>query len=392
MLSWLSDKSARSAEVSELKDIVSQSWKRLRQDNDLLTEKQKNQFAREIQSAQNAATAQAADLAGARDALVEKYNRIFPPKSGMFWRENGEVLIVALIVAMAVRAFFLQPFKIPTGSMQPTLNGITVRAITPTDRTLWYRMVCRLLFGERIIRFVAEEDGTLDTRSIHTVRYGPFHFGGSRGFFNILPAEGAEFYVGGVKYVYPAADYQFMGDVLNNPELRQPISERDHYFHKGDVMLECVVKTGDQLFVDRFTYHFVKPKRGDVFVFDTHGLPVGNPGEFYIKRLAGLPDDTLRIADSKLYVNGELAHEPGFQRVMSMKDGYHGYTSNVPRQQLLTSSDESFKLPPGEYMALGDNSRSSSDSRVWGPLPYEKIVGRGFFVYWPFTSHFGRVP
>ncbi len=391
MLTWLMGRKKRCAEIAHLRDLVSQCWKRLRQDRDLLSDKQRVQFAKDIQAVQNAATSEVEDIEGAAVKLVEAHNRYFPPKSGAFWRENGEVLMVALIGAMALRAFFLQPFKIPTGSMQPTLNGITVRKVTPMDHTWWYALISRPIFGERVIHFVAEADGVFDKNSLRAVHFPPLHFGGKNGFFNILPAEGVEFEVGGVKYTYPAMENQFKSDVLGNPELEQPLSDFDRVFHKGEVLLDCVVQTGDQLFVDRFTYNFVKPKRGEVFVFDTHGLPVQKAGDFYIKRLAGVPGDTLNIDDLKLKVNGRLAQESGFQRVMSLKEGYHGYTTGVPGQRFLLDGEESRTLGTRSYFALGDNSRHSSDSRVWGDVPYDHIVGRGFFVYWPFTRHFGRV-
>jgi signal peptidase I len=152
-----------------------------------------------------------------------------------------------------------------------------------------------------------------------------------------------------------------------------------------------VVKTGDQLFVDRCTYNFRKPSRGDVFVFETHNIPVGSPGDFYIKRLAGLPGDKLQVRDGMLYVNGRIAEEPGFCRVMSRTDGYRGYGSFSPQAKRLAKPDDVVSLEERQYYALGDNSFSSADSRFWGSVPYKNIVGRGFFVYWPFKPHFGRI-
>ena len=80
-------------------------------------------------------------------------------------------------------------------------------------------------------------------------------------------------------------------------------------------------------------------------------------------------------------------------RVMTARDGYAGY-ANGRRfgsfQHLLTPED-TFNIPEGFYFAMGDNSYQSSDSRDWGPVPEDNLMGCGLFVYWPFTSHFGLI-
>src|SRR5439155_4928294 len=98
-------------------------------------------------------------------------------------------------------------------------------------------------------------------------------------------------------------------------------------YKKGDVIARGAIDTGDQVFVDKFSYNFVKPHRGDVFVFRTDNIPAIRPDPetgppFYIKRLAGLPGDTLRIDPPFLYVNGKKAEGFGFERVMSAKPPY----------------------------------------------------------------------
>ncbi|HEV2994521.1 MAG TPA: signal peptidase I, partial [Chthoniobacterales bacterium] len=143
----------------------------------------------------------------------------------------------------------------------------------------------------------------------------------------------------------------------------------------------------------KFTYNFVKPHRGDVFVFRTDHIP-GIPGDidtgqpFYIKRLAGLPGDTLRINPPKLYINGKEARGRGFERVMAAGNGYRGYSSG---RDYLAQPDRSFTVPAHSYFAMGDNSYNSYDSRYWGPVPEENLVGRGLLVYWPFIPHFGLI-
>ncbi len=390
MISRILSRRARARTRQTLEDLIGHCWKKLRRDSDMLSERQETLFRREIQKADNALHADTPDLERTGEALVSAYQRCFPSEKSSAWRENGEVILVALVVAMAVRAFFLQPFKIPTGSMQPTLNGITIRATQPRERTWWYRAVCLPLFGERVIHWVAEEDGVFN--EVRPVSIPPLHYGGRRGFSNLLPMDATEVRVGFVKYLFPAGPQKFEEVLRASSPSGAPLLRPGQFFRKGETILDCVVQTGDQLFVDRFTYNFRKPRRGDVFVFETRDLPVPTPGEFYIKRLAGVPGDTLQIRDPDLHVNGAKITEPvGFARVMSLKDGYRGYTSHLPGQHWLRGPEATFQVKPSEYFAMGDNSFFSADSRFWGTVPYRNIVGRGYFVYWPFTRHFGRV-
>jgi signal peptidase I len=382
MFDWIFNRKSH-VEKKYLCDVIHHVRKRLRQDHDLLSEKQTVAIRREIQKAQNVLTGCGDDVSKATNVLVQSHDKIFPPVKAAAWRENGEVILVALVVAMAVRAFFLQPFKIPTGSMQPTLNGITVREAQSQEKKWYYKLISLPVFGERIIHQVAETEGEINR--VKPIKVMPFHFGGKNGFFNLLPMDATEYYVGNTRYTVPLLYDQFAahrGELVG------------HVFKPGETIIDWVVQTGDQLFVDRCTYHFRKPLRGDVFVFDTTDImEVRNRGDFYIKRIAGVPGDTLQIKDPELYVNGKKITEPaGFLRVMSRQNGYGGYTSHLGfSQKYLLGPDDSFSIPEKQYFALGDNSFHSSDSRVWGTVPYHDIVGRGFFVYWPFTRHFGRV-
>jgi signal peptidase I len=171
-------------------------------------------------------------------------------------------------------------------------------------------------------------------------------------------------------------------------------------FRAGEPIMRGYHDTGDHVFVDKMTYHFRKPRREEVFVFNTAGIQTlenrGNPNapsQFYIKRLCGEPLDELRIDAPNLYVNGEQARGESFARVMSMAHGYGGYANGFRSflMPILQSAEQVFKVPPEHYFALGDNSYHSSDSRDWGPVPQRNIVGRGLFVYWPFAPHFGGI-
>jgi signal peptidase I len=268
-------------------------------------------------------------------------------------------------VAIGIRSYFLQPFKIPTGSMQPTLNGIIGHPMTKEPPGIFRQVAEFILRGRNYINVVSREND--EVLQVQRQKFF-FFFTWSRiicqhqKFLVYCPPEqlGADFRVStGVRY------------------------------HRGEVIARGAVDTGDQVFVDKFSYNFVKPHRGDVFVFRTKNIPdIGDQTQFYIKRLAGLPGDSLRIEPPKLYVNGKVAEGFGFQRVMEARDGYRGYG---PGHLALSDPVKAFEVPRYTYFAMGDNSYNSFDSRWWGPVPERNLVGRGLFVYWPFIPHWGLI-
>ena len=305
------------------------------------------------------------------EELDAKLHTLTPVTWESHWRENVEVILVAIVVAVGIRSYFLQPFKIPTGSMQPTLNGIIGH---PMDQATPLPNVAQqvaefILRGRNYINVVSGRDDQI-------VRIEPKKF---LFFFTLsrVICSHQSFLV----YAPPdTLKHDF--NVFFGRSIR-----------RGEVIARGAIDTGDQVFVDKFTYNFIKPHRGDVFVFRTNNIsaitPDAEAGQpFYIKRLAGLPNDTLRIDPPLLYDNGQLAERYGFRRVMAAKDGYRGYG---PGRDYLASPNQTFTVPPHGYFALGDNSYNSFDSRYWGPVPEENLVGRGLIVYWPFIPHFGLI-
>lgn len=117
--------------------------------------------------------------------------------------------------------------------------------------------------------------------------------------------------------------------------------------------------SGELLLTEKVTYYFSKPERGDVIVFQA---PVGNKVDF-IKRIIGLPGDTVRVENRNVYINGNKLEE--------------NYISGE------TQGKEVITLQDNEYFVLGDNRGASSDSRVFGPIKGNSFRGRAWFVYWP---------
>jgi len=305
------------------------------------------------------------------EELDGKLHELTPVNWESHWRENVEVILVAIVVAIGIRSYFLQPFKIPTGSMQPTLNGIIGRPMPPNTPvpSLLQQVVEFILRGRNYINVVSQQDD-----QVIRIEQKKFLFFFT---FSRLICAHQNFLVYSPPDTLKHDFNVFFGRMLQ----------------RGEVIAKGAIDTGDQVFVDKFTYNFVKPHRGDVFVFRTNHIPgipddpeTGQP--FYIKRLGGLPNDTLRIDPPLLYVNGEVAEEYGFRRVMEAKDGYRGYG---PGRDYLASPDRTFTVPRQSYFAMGDNSYNSYDSRYWGPVPEENLVGRGLLVYWPFIPHFGLI-
>lgn len=318
----------------------------------------------------------------ASESLERLAGKFAPAPRHAGWRENCEVLLVAIVIAVGIRAYFLQPFKIPTGSMQPTLFGIVG---TPSDKPLpnpLVRIWDLAIRGRTWIDLRAKRDEEItELREWSVANF--FTFTDIR----TIDAEGQ---TGGYTLFAPR-------DTL----ARSFGLSAGKSFNTGDVIAKGYIDTGDQVFVDKASYQFMRPKLGDVFVFKTTGIhgiqrfiPPGMGSQYYIKRLAGLPGYELRIDPPTLFVNGKVPDNRMMRRVMDGKNGYEGY-SNGPAGRgtfpILGSPSKSFTIPPKAYFALGDNSYHSSDSRNWGIVPEHNVAGRGLFVYWPFTSRWGLI-
>lgn len=330
-----------------------------------------------------------------------------------WWEENVEVMFVALVIALGLRAYVLQPFRIPTGSMQPTLNGITVHRADDGFKKPWFgqRAFEYLWRGRTYKTYVAEND--MELRPYHPSQPGrpatwflftrtAFDF--SDGTTIKVPAESNE------------ATRILMQD--NGPQTR---------YKAGETIFNGWIDSGDLVLVDKISYHFRKPDRGEVFVFDTRGIPTKGRvegslsdqtgGSHYIKRLCGVPGDELRIEDPHLYVDGKISDEPGIVRVMEREGEYAQYPDgrerpgyilgdiSNPKMQAaykrtagLVSPDDVFELKDTdrvgmrEYAALGDNTANSLDSRYWGAVHEFNLAGPGWFSLWPFGSgHWGFI-
>jgi signal peptidase I len=136
----------------------------------------------------------------------------------------------------------------------------------------------------------------------------------------------------------------------------------------------------DRVLVNRVVYHLRDVERGDIVVFR---WPEDRDFVF-IKRVMGLPGDTLQAKDGLLYVNGVAQDEPYVHTTSGVTDP----TEPAPPIAGTTMSDPwslsaEYTVPQGSYFMMGDNRTNSDDSRVWGPVPEDDIIGAAFFIYWP---------
>lgn len=360
----------------------------------------------------------AAIRSGDRAAVAEASKQIravcenaLPAEKPVGWLEdNVEVMFVAIVIALGLRAYYLQPFRIPTGSMQPTLNGIIG---TPLAESEWpsfpKRMIEKVLRGRSYVKVVNDQDRRLavnprggvdirDTQVMHFFSRSEIHFMDSKPLR--LPAPYSPCETLGLKAALQDA-------VRNGGTLAA-----------GTVLCEGTIDSGDLVLVNKFSYHFRKPKRGEVFVFDTLGIRGIHErsgeqaaGSHYIKRLCGVPGDTLTIDPPNLLIDGRIAKESGIQKVIAGEGDYSinpgGYVPADPRElmgrdrtisQYLSKPGDQLTLAaqarPGmrEYAALGDNTRNSLDSRYWGTVKEFNLVGPALFSLWPITTgHWGLI-
>ncbi len=333
------------------------------------------------------------------ESLEKAANKWLRPYPNHAWRENVEVLLVALAVAMGIRTFFLQPFKIPTGSMQPSLYGVTSTPdysrppISGSQSMVqipgaWQRMK-EFFLGVSYVNLKAEADGELERVN------QPFKIL----IFNIYQT----LVIGGkTHWIFSPPDYG--GSTL---EARAGLRLGTSY-SKGDDVVRMRVVSGDHLFVDRVTYNFRKPTRGEIIVFETRGIQGLQQDQFYIKRMVAMGGETVQVGDDRhIRINGKRldASDPYFQNVYTFKTNqvpqdsvYSGHVNQTvaesyglrgPISPNFYDGARTFTVRSNCYMVMGDNTVNSLDSRAWGDFPATNVIGKSFFVYWPLTDRFG---
>ena len=413
----------------------------------------------------------AAALKEARENLFNTANETLylPDSAG---RDLVETFLLVATLVLAFRTFFFQPFKIPTGSMQPTLYGITASDLseknsgalqgqaeqgtfvtdgnifTPDDqgRTLQFNsgqsdtLIQKVISPQEVKINTGE---SIPSQSFSIKSIAPPNFTGKildklRGYsYHNLKAEGDWTLrrIHPPKQVFPLISKQtfefvdsqgkYISKNLWFPPVRagEPfLSHTSPYINKmtskkGEYVFNLQVKTGDHLFVNRMTYNFRKPKRGDIAIFTisqdsipsrSSAAPIAET--FYIKRLVSVGGDTVTLGNDRqlhirneglfgdnqvhridstysgfgnLYSHPKVILQDGDQHVLEARSAaqdsiYSGHTA----MGRLNYGNEFF-VNPNHFLMFGDNTVNSRDSREWGELPQENVIGHSSFVYWP---------
>ena len=381
--------------------------------------------------------------------LRDTGGRIYPMSSIV---ENVEFFLVAAIVILGLRAYFVQPFKIPTNSMWPTYYGMTAEVFQKGEEPGVVGKIARLAtLGASNYVVTAPADGEVYIATYGNVQYmSPITSEKSGRTLLVFPATLKEYFFsvdGRVTSVAVPAEFNFnkllkdtffgntpgrLEGVLGEVGRNLPTAEQSRLLvrlrgqsgearvtwlpigkkvKKGESILNFDILTGDLLFVDRFTYNFFPPKVGQGFVFKTeniHSPAMLDPytGEqtqqYYIKRLVGQPGDQLEVKKPKTSMADgapvDLTNAEGqLFRNGAPIDGAEAFGKNSRKEGLYPgytaagnlSYGQTLTVPGHSYFAMGDNSPDSSDGRFWGFVPEKDVVGRPLFIYYPLTSRWG---
>jgi signal peptidase I len=166
--------------------------------------------------------------------------------------------------------------------------------------------------------------------------------------------------------------------------------------------MDTTVMVGDHLLVDKLSYAppgsisryllpYTEPKRGDVIVF-RYPMDIS---QNYVKRVMGVPGDHIRLANKVVYLNGKPLTEPYAQHIFPNPDPYRDNFPTEPdgpvydrAKQMLAEHVQNGELvvPPDSYFAMGDNRDNSLDSRYWGFVPRENIIGKPLLIFWSYDA------
>ena len=268
-------------------------------------------------------------------------------------REWGDALVIAYLLAMFIRMFVFELFKIPSSSMTPTLLG------TEQPR-----------HGYRDVNGDGEEDMIL--RSMY------------RGGYDVYLNNGDRFQYAGVQ---------------------NPIGRKERDAWESQLKIRQ-----DRIIVCKFLYWFSPPKRGDIVVFKVPECIYQSEKPIYIKRVAGLPGETLTFEPAKgvpghdgamghLVADGKRVESPDFFKDQLYEFRNIGgvnyndrpsYTRYHPRGSSVEILE--MKVPENSVFVFGDNTVSSTDSRYWGKVDLSRLRGRAVFRYNPGYFPFTKTP
>ena len=144
--------------------------------------------------------------------------------------------------------------------------------------------------------------------------------------------------------------------------------------------MENTLLKGDRVLVDRISWRFTRPERGEVVVFHEPAA-----GTILIKRIIGMPGDVVSLHGGSVYINGKRLSEPYVRTIDGTPEPTEPFTNGLP-----WSLQQPYRVPAGHYFMMGDNRTDSGDSRQFGPVARSQLVGHAFWRYWP-PGRFGSL-
>jgi len=317
------------------------------------------------------------------DTLNKTCERALPDAKNSDLAENVEVFFVSIVIALGIRGYIAQPFQIPTGSMQPTLNGIMAEHRDADPNPGLFGKALGFFTGTSYLNTVSDHDGIITWGENAVTEHRLLIF---------RPTCKLHFDDGHtVKINSPKRQLldelrlaQNLGAGMErstgyNADMRDEVRLRAGmrvHVKQGQLLARGIVTNGDHVIVNKFAYHFRKPTRGEVFVFTTKNISGTETGsgydrrmgsQHYIKRLVGVPGDQLDVRPPELFVNGQKAIEAGIRRVIDEANAkvnyaYHGYSPMEYRMQPMPV--QLTTTPRRQYFAMGDNSYNSLPSKI----------------------------
>jgi signal peptidase I len=137
--------------------------------------------------------------------------------------------------------------------------------------------------------------------------------------------------------------------------------------------MENTLMPGDRVFVNRFIYHFTSVDRGNIVVFKSP-----SDGTVLIKRVIGLPGNVISLKDGAVYIDGKKLDEPYVRTQAGAPEPSEPFDNGEP-----WDLQKPYTVPANNYFMMGDNRTNSGDSREFGPVSKNALIGEAFFIYWP---------
>lgn len=352
----------------EVKNILKEAHHARNMRADVCSEEQLQKLAAAVQKVEALWKEKAGDKS-LNEAIKELNHiscRIYPPHAQPKWHENTEVLVVALGAAMAIRAYFLQPFKIPTGSMQPTLNGIQHK---PHDPDFMDNPVLSTLKWAITGNMYKSATGDYKTAGDHVIV--------NKFIYNfVAPKRGNV-----VVFDTAGIDQSERSDTINVQLIAdgKVLDTMEFIEHNGVLIDRATARTVQQV-VNEYAQRYQTNVSGRP-VSSRKGISL----TYYIKRMVGEPGDKISVDNGYLVANDQKITEPyAFDRMVNEYGGYT-YAGNI------MSPADSIQLADDEFLPFGDNSANSLDGRYFKGVKCDKLLGPAFMVYWPFGPHWGRI-